>query len=264
MATCFERLADCSPREHVSIPDRHHMELWHEPAFSVILPLSSPDPNPPSVVLRRRLPRPRICGSTFAYASGAGYEPHPSQAGTAAKFRAVLDAHGMTHGLLVGAGPYSPDNRCMLDAIAGSGGRFKGIALVTPAISERELAALAGQGVVGIRINIMNHGMRPLTEPGADRLLARMKEQRSRRTPCRIACGGRTGCSFAWTSGWTTVPYSRASRAGCSMMRTGRRCFGRIRSGFSDSGRDEGRRASPQRTLISTRRLRGSATPAAV
>ena len=66
----------------------------------------------------------------YAYSPDTVYEPHPSQAGTTAKFLAVLDAHGMTHGLLVGAGPYGPDNRCLLDGIAGSGGRLKGIALV--------------------------------------------------------------------------------------------------------------------------------------
>jgi len=119
-----------------------------------------------------------FCGNTYPYSPEAQYAPHPSQAGTAAKFRAVLDAHGFTHGLLVGAGPYGPDNRCMLDAIAGSGGRFKGIALVKADASERELAALADRGVVGIRINLMNHGMKPLIEPGAERLLARVKEMK--------------------------------------------------------------------------------------
>ena len=104
------------------------------------------------------------------------YKPHPSQAGNAAKFRAVLDAHGLTHGLLVGAGPYGPDNRCMLNALAESGGRFKGIALAKADAPDRELAALAEQGVVGIRMNLMGHGMKPLIEPGAERLLAQVKE----------------------------------------------------------------------------------------
>ena len=117
-----------------------------------------------------------FCGSKYPYVSETQYQPHPSQAGTAAQFRAVLAAHGMTHGLLVGAGPYGPDNRCMLEAIAAAGGRFRGIALAAPDISDRELGSLAGRGVVGIRINLMNHGMRPLIEPGADRLLARVKE----------------------------------------------------------------------------------------
>jgi len=120
-----------------------------------------------------------FCGSAYPFSPDTVYKPDPSQAGTAAKFRAVLDAHGMTHGLLVGAGPYGPDNRCMVEAIAGSGGRFRGIALVRTAVQDRDLdalAALASQGVVGIRINLFNHGIKPLVEPGAARLLARVKE----------------------------------------------------------------------------------------
>lgn len=117
-----------------------------------------------------------FCGDEYPFAPAIHYKPDPSQAGTAANFRAVLDAHGLTHGLLVGAGPYGRDNRCMLDAIADSGGRFKGIALVEPGLSERELKALADGGVVGIRINLMTNGMRELVEPGADRLLSRVKE----------------------------------------------------------------------------------------
>ena len=110
------------------------------------------------------------------YSPETVYRPDPSQAGTAAKFRDVLDAHGLTHGLLVGAGPYGPDNRCLLEAIAASGGRFRGIALVRSDVADRELDALAGRGVVGIRINLFNHGLKPLVEPGAARLLARVKE----------------------------------------------------------------------------------------
>jgi predicted TIM-barrel fold metal-dependent hydrolase len=111
-----------------------------------------------------------------AQVSDTLYTPHPSQEGTAAQFLAVLDAHGFSHGLLVGAGPYGPDNSCMLEAIASAGGRFKGIAIVRPGISDADLADLANRGVVGIRINLFNHGLKPLTEPGADRLLARLKE----------------------------------------------------------------------------------------
>lgn len=117
-----------------------------------------------------------FCDQSYAFSPDTLYQPHPSQMGTAKKFRQVLDFHGFTHGLLVGAGPYGSDNRCMLSAIAESKGRFKGVGLVKPTISDRDLAALAGQGVVGIRVNLMGHGTRELTEPGADKLLARIKE----------------------------------------------------------------------------------------
>ncbi|HEX2829727.1 MAG TPA: amidohydrolase family protein [Burkholderiales bacterium] len=117
-----------------------------------------------------------FCDKSYAFSPETLYHPHPSQMGTAKQFRAVLDFHGFTHGLLVGAGPYGADNRCMLSAIAESNGRFKGVALVKPEISDKDLAALKDQGVVGIRVNLMGHGLRELTEPGADKLLARIKE----------------------------------------------------------------------------------------
>ena len=102
------------------------------------------------------------------------YVPHPSQQGKAAQFRAVLDAHGFSHGLLVAAQPYLYDNRAMLDAIAGSGGRFKGIALARPG---DDLQRLADAGVIGIRFNLSTFGMREFTGPGADRLLAEVAER---------------------------------------------------------------------------------------
>jgi predicted TIM-barrel fold metal-dependent hydrolase len=117
-----------------------------------------------------------VFGAQYPFSTDPPYVPHPTQAGTARQFRAVLDAHGLTHGLLVQALPYGRDNRCMLDALAGSGGRFKGIALVDPSIGERELTHLANLGVIGIRFNLSAFGMRELLEPGADRLLARIRE----------------------------------------------------------------------------------------
>jgi predicted TIM-barrel fold metal-dependent hydrolase len=117
-----------------------------------------------------------FCGRAYPYSPDTVYEPHPSQAGTTAQFLAVLDAHGLTHGLLVGAGPYGPDNRCMIQGIAAAGGRLKGIALVEADVSDQALGSLADRGVIGIRFNLSTHGMSQLVEPGVDRLLARIRE----------------------------------------------------------------------------------------
>jgi predicted TIM-barrel fold metal-dependent hydrolase len=105
------------------------------------------------------------------------FTPHPSQMGTGKDFLAVLDAHGFSHGLAVGAQCYMHDNSCLLDAIAASGGRLKGIALVLPGTSESALDRLAEGGVVGIRFNTTAFGVREFAEPGADRLLAQVKER---------------------------------------------------------------------------------------
>ena len=115
-------------------------------------------------------------GTSYPYDPNRLYEPHGTQAGTAAQFSAVLASHSLTHGLLVQAQPYGRDNRCMLDAMAAYPGMFKGIALLDPAISDADLARMADAGVVGARINLMSYGQRELTEPGADRLFARLKD----------------------------------------------------------------------------------------
>jgi predicted TIM-barrel fold metal-dependent hydrolase len=116
-----------------------------------------------------------FCGNRYSHAPDALYAPDVSQAGTAKKFSEVLHAHRFTHGLLVGAGVYGTDNRCLVDACLESEGHFKGIALVRPDVSERELESMDAAGIVGVRINIMNHGMKPLLEPGAEALLAKLK-----------------------------------------------------------------------------------------
>jgi predicted TIM-barrel fold metal-dependent hydrolase len=118
-----------------------------------------------------------FCDAAYPFAAQTVYVPDASQRGRVASFLAVLDAHGLTHGLLVGAQPYGRDNRCMLDAIAAGQGRLKGIALVSPAISDRDLTALGERGVVGIRMNLSTYGLAELIEPGADRLLARIRER---------------------------------------------------------------------------------------
>lgn len=117
-----------------------------------------------------------FCGERYPFAEKTIYRPHPSQAGTAREFLSVLDAHGFTHGLIVGANPYGSDNRCMLDAIASSNGRLKGIALVSHDVSEREIAELSVRGVVGCRINLYNQGLEPLTDPRAPHFLGRLRE----------------------------------------------------------------------------------------
>ena len=87
----------------------------------------------------------------FPYKEGLIYTPHPSQAGTADQLLAVFDAHGITHGLAVGAAPYGDDNRCLLDGIARSKGRLKGIALVKHDVSDAEITRLSDGGIVGER-----------------------------------------------------------------------------------------------------------------
>ena len=90
----------------------------------------------------------------FPYASDTHYRPSGQESGRAELFLAVLEAHGVRKALVVGPNSgYGTDNRCLLDAIARSAGRFKGIAVVDNGIAFDELEALKAQGIVGVAFN---------------------------------------------------------------------------------------------------------------
>jgi predicted TIM-barrel fold metal-dependent hydrolase len=109
-------------------------------------------------------------------ARARGVELNTTQRGTVQDVLDVFDSQGITRGLAVGAAPYETDNGVLVDSLAMSQGRLKGIAVVDPRLSEAEFAELIQAGVVGTRMNLMTWGMRQLTEPGVDRLFAMMRE----------------------------------------------------------------------------------------
>jgi predicted TIM-barrel fold metal-dependent hydrolase len=96
----------------------------------------------------------------FAYAADVSYRPAGQETGSASYFEHLLDAYGVQHALLVGPNSgYGLDNRCLLAAIAGSHGRFKGIAVVAHDASSDYLQELKSQGIVGIAFNYSLHGL---------------------------------------------------------------------------------------------------------
>ena len=115
--------------------------------------------------------------AAYPFTNPDGYRPAPNECGTPAEFRTVLATHGMTHALVVNpfAG-YGTDNRCMLDGIAASGGRWRGIALVGHNDSDAHLRTLAEGGVVGARFNTLFGGATSLAGEPGQRLLARIRE----------------------------------------------------------------------------------------
>jgi predicted TIM-barrel fold metal-dependent hydrolase len=90
----------------------------------------------------------------FPYAADTAYRPAGQEIGSQTQHRAVMDAYGIRHALIVGPNSgYGEDNRCLLDTIAKSQGRFKGIAVVPNNTSSERLAELKAQGVAGIAFN---------------------------------------------------------------------------------------------------------------
>lgn len=113
----------------------------------------------------------------FPYAADAAYRPPPQEAGTAAQLAAVLDAHGLSHAVLVNpTSGYGYDNRCMMAALRASNGRFRGIARVRPDIDARALAELHDAGVIGVRLDLVSDGVGVLNDAAMPRLLAQLRE----------------------------------------------------------------------------------------
>lgn len=96
----------------------------------------------------------------FPYAPDVSYRPAGQETGSASYFEQVLDAYGVQHALLVGPNSgYGSDNRCLLSAIAGSRGRFKGIAVLPSDAPDAWLQELKAQGIVGVAFNYSLHGL---------------------------------------------------------------------------------------------------------
>ena len=72
-----------------------------------------------------------------------------------ADFLALLDRHGMSHGVLVQPSFLGTDNSFLVAALRAHPQRLRGIAVVEPTISAEALAELAATGVVGIRLNLV-------------------------------------------------------------------------------------------------------------
>ncbi|HXF54569.1 MAG TPA: amidohydrolase family protein [Hyphomicrobiaceae bacterium] len=111
----------------------------------------------------------------FPYQPDTPYRPAGQEIATAAQFRHVMDCYGVRYALVVGPNSgYNTDNRCLLDAIAKSGGRCRGVAVVANDVTMGELAALKGKGIVGIAFNSTINGVDYYI--GTQDLLARLTD----------------------------------------------------------------------------------------
>jgi len=111
----------------------------------------------------------------FAYADGPGYRPLPHETGTREAFGAVLDANGVRHALLVQPSCYGTDNSAMLDAMARDRARYRAISVIELDTPEESLAALARQGVVGVRFNLVTYDRDALAKAASAGLLDRLR-----------------------------------------------------------------------------------------
>ena len=119
-----------------------------------------PDPNPvkPSYV-----PPPLACdahchvfgpGSKFPYASDRAYTPPDAPVEHLRKLHAHL---GISRAVIVHASCHGADMSVTLDAIASSGGAYRGVAVVAPGVTDTELERLHKGGIRAVRFNFVSH-----------------------------------------------------------------------------------------------------------
>ena len=85
----------------------------------------------------------------------AGRRYVPNYAATAADLFQRLDAHQISHGVLVQPSFLRTDNSLLLAALREHPARLRGIVVVDPGIAPAELAQMDAGGVVGIRLNLI-------------------------------------------------------------------------------------------------------------
>jgi 2-pyrone-4,6-dicarboxylate lactonase len=125
-----------------------------EPAPKAIPTIAPPEPN--TKIPEFKLP-PKSCdththifgpASKYPYAANRPYNPPEAPLET---FRALHEKIGVERCVIVNATVHGTDNRVVTDAIAQSGGAYKGIANVNDEMSDKELEGLDRAGIRGCR-----------------------------------------------------------------------------------------------------------------
>jgi predicted TIM-barrel fold metal-dependent hydrolase len=108
----------------------------------------------------------------FPYAPERSYTPPDAPVESLRKLHAHL---GISRAVIVHASCHGSDMAVTLDAIASSGGAYRGVAVVEDAVTDGELARLHAGGIRGIRFNFVKH-LGGVPDLGVfHRLLARIK-----------------------------------------------------------------------------------------
>jgi predicted TIM-barrel fold metal-dependent hydrolase len=93
---------------------------------------------------------------------------------TLEQYLAHLREHGLSHGVLVQPSFLGIDNQYLLSALQQAPGQLRGVAVVDPQISCAALEQMAGQGIVGIRLNLVGQALPDLAGDTWKRLLTQV------------------------------------------------------------------------------------------
>jgi predicted TIM-barrel fold metal-dependent hydrolase len=123
---------------------------------------SCPAPDPDTRVPRFKAP-PKSCDAhchvfgpkaLFPYHPTSTYEPPDAGKDHLKKLHDTL---GLERAVIVQASCHGPDNRAMLDAIASSGGAYRGVCIARKSFTDDDFQRLHEGGVRGVRFNFVKH-----------------------------------------------------------------------------------------------------------
>ena len=113
-------------------------------------------------------PPPLACDShchVFGPAAKFPYDPKAAYVPDDAPLEALQSLHsrlGLQRAVIVHASCHGPDMRVTLDAIARSGGNYRGTAIIDTSYSEKDFERMHRGGIRGVRFNFVRHlGGRP-------------------------------------------------------------------------------------------------------
>jgi predicted TIM-barrel fold metal-dependent hydrolase len=93
-------------------------------------------------------------GDRYPYAADRTYTPADA---SLADFRKLQSILGLTRAVLVNASCHGSDNTVIVDAIAQSGGKYRGVANSDPSFDAATFVRLHEQGFRGVRFNFVAH-----------------------------------------------------------------------------------------------------------
>jgi predicted TIM-barrel fold metal-dependent hydrolase len=111
-------------------------------------------------------------GDLYPYALDRTYTPPDAPL---SRFKALQSILGLSRAVLVNASCHGTDNTVIVDAIAQSGGRYRGVANADDSFTERDFEKLHRSGFRGVRFNFVKHlgGMPDMDE--FHRIVARIR-----------------------------------------------------------------------------------------
>ncbi|MDS1139162.1 amidohydrolase family protein [Pusillimonas sp. SM2304] len=88
----------------------------------------------------------------------------PDYAAPLDEYLALLDEHGLAHGVLVQPSFLGTDNHYLMGALRQAAGRCRGVVVVDPGVEADELKAMDDCGIVGIRLNLFGRPLPDFTQ----------------------------------------------------------------------------------------------------